>query len=69
VLPCSLERILRITQQCDCFQTVEKENVMMREKLAHLRDELTEATKHITEMTGELTSVRHTCQEQEGNVP
>jgi len=43
--------------------------VTLREKLSDLRDELSEATKHITEMTGELTGLKHTCQEQEGNVP
>lgn len=42
---------------------------MLREKLSHLRDELSEATKHITEMTGECAGLKHTCQEHEGRMP
>ena len=48
------------------LQTIEKENLMLREKLSTVRDDLGEATKHITEMTGELTGIKHTCREQEG---
>ncbi|XP_069705746.1 centrosomal protein of 290 kDa isoform X2 [Periplaneta americana] len=54
-----------ISQLLNDVETIEKENVMLREKLSTLRDELSEATKHMTEMTGELTGLKHTCQEQE----
>lgn len=56
------------SQECNLLQAIEKENVMLRQKLSDLRDELSEATKHITEMTGELRGLKHTCQEQQGNV-
>ncbi|KAK7869946.1 hypothetical protein R5R35_013722 [Gryllus longicercus] len=54
-----------ITQLLSDIEVVEKENLILREKLATVQSELSVATNHLIELSGELTSVKCSCQEKE----
>jgi len=48
------------------LQTVEKENVILREKMSVMKTELTEATEHITQITGQLANLQISIKESQG---
>lgn len=54
-----------ITQLLDDIDIVEKENLSLRTKLNNVRDELADTTTHITEMTGEMSRLRHVIEDYE----
>ncbi|XP_063223757.1 centrosomal protein of 290 kDa-like [Bacillus rossius redtenbacheri] len=54
-----------ISQLLNDVEKVEGENEALREKLVSLRDELSEAARQMTEVAGELASLKLTCQEKE----
>lgn len=48
------------------FKAMEKDNKALSTKVSSLRDKLHEATKHISEMTSEITGLKEICDERSG---